>query len=111
MELYTALIQYLSENAIYMFSLLPGSAEPQVIWGGIVKRLLIAHFIGNISARKISKSVHVCQGYSKPKVVGFFRHDVCARSTVILILLMYIFYVTFHYPKQINELGITGILL
>jgi len=34
------------------FPLLPGSAEAQVIWGGIVKRLLIARFIGNISAKK-----------------------------------------------------------
>jgi len=31
---------------------LPGSAEAQVISGGIVKRLLIAYFIGNISAKK-----------------------------------------------------------
>jgi len=31
---------------------LPRSAEAQVIWGGIVKRLLIAYFIGNISAEK-----------------------------------------------------------
>jgi len=31
---------------------LPGSAEAQVIWCGIVKCLLIAYFIGNISAKK-----------------------------------------------------------
>jgi len=31
--------------------LLPGSAEAQVIWGGIVKCLLIAYFIGNISVK------------------------------------------------------------
>ena len=30
------------------FSVLPGSAEAQVIWCGIVKCLLIAYFIGNI---------------------------------------------------------------
>jgi len=34
------------------FPVLPGSAEAQVIWGGTVKRLLIAYFIGNISAKK-----------------------------------------------------------
>jgi len=34
------------------FRVLPGRAEAQVIWGGIVKRLLIAYFIGNISAKK-----------------------------------------------------------
>jgi len=39
------------------FPVLPGSAEAQVIWGGIVKCLLIAYFIGNISDKKISKCV------------------------------------------------------
>jgi len=34
------------------FLILPGSAESQAIWGGIVKRLLIAYFIGNILAKK-----------------------------------------------------------
>jgi len=33
------------------FSVLPGNAEAQVISGGIVKRLLIAYFIRNISAK------------------------------------------------------------
>ena len=32
-----ALIQHLSENAIFMFTVSPGGAEAQVIWGGIVK--------------------------------------------------------------------------
>jgi len=31
---------------------LSGSAEAQVIWGGIVKRLLIAYNMSNISAKK-----------------------------------------------------------
>jgi len=34
------------------FPIFPGSAEAQVIWSGKVKRLLIAYFIGNISAKK-----------------------------------------------------------
>ena len=34
------------------FLILTGSVEAQVIWGGIVRRLLIAYFIGNISAKK-----------------------------------------------------------
>jgi len=34
------------------FSVLSGSAEVQVIWGDTVRRLLIACFIGNISAQK-----------------------------------------------------------
>ena len=32
------------------FPVLPGSAEAQVTWGGVVKSLLAAYFIGNISA-------------------------------------------------------------
>jgi len=35
-----------------MFPILPGSAEAQVIWGGVVKRLLIAYFIDSIAAKK-----------------------------------------------------------
>jgi len=38
----------------------------------IVKRLLIAYVIGNISAKKMSKSIHVRHSYSKPKVHGTF---------------------------------------
>jgi len=33
-----------------VFFLLPGSAEAQVISGGVVKRLLIAYIIGSIAA-------------------------------------------------------------
>jgi len=35
-----------------LFPVLPGSAEAQVIWGGIVKCLLITYFTGNISVKK-----------------------------------------------------------
>jgi len=38
---------------MFVFTVLPGSAEAQVIWGDIVKRLLIAYFIGNIFAKNI----------------------------------------------------------
>jgi len=58
------------------FSVLSGSAEAQVICCGIVKCLLIAYFIGNTSAKKVSKSVQICQSYSKPKVGRFLRHGV-----------------------------------
>jgi len=34
------------------FPILPGSAEAQVIWGGVVNCVLIAYFIRNISAKK-----------------------------------------------------------
>jgi len=51
------------------FPVLPGSAEARVIWGGIVKRLIT--FLP-----KISKSVHICQSYSKSKVGRILRHGV-----------------------------------
>ena len=57
------------------FPVLPGSAEAQVNWCGIVC-LLIAYFISNISAKKISKSIHMRQSYSKPNVGRFLRHGV-----------------------------------
>jgi len=41
-----------SENAIFVFPVLPDSAEAQLIWGDILKRPLIAYFIGNISTKK-----------------------------------------------------------
>ena len=70
-------IQHLSKKCNFrVSSFLPGNAEAHIIWGGTVKRFLIAYFIGNISAKKISKCVHVCQSYSKPKVGRFLRHSV-----------------------------------
>jgi len=68
----SALIQWVKKNAIFVFPVLAGSAEAQVIWGGMVKRLLIAYFVVSIAAKKISKSVHVCQSYGKPKVGRFW---------------------------------------
>ena len=47
------LIQHLSEKRDFRVPVLPGSAEAQVIWGGTVKHLLIAYFIGNISDKNI----------------------------------------------------------
>ena len=43
------------------FPVLPGSAEVQVIWGGILKHLFLAYFISNISA----KNVNICSYVSK----------------------------------------------
>jgi len=40
------------KNAIFVFPHFAGSVEAQVIWGGTVKCLLIAYFIGNNSAKK-----------------------------------------------------------
>jgi len=59
------------KNAIFVFfSVLPGSAEAQVIWGGRVKRLLIAYFIGNISAKKHQNA------FTYVKVIANQRWDV-----------------------------------
>jgi len=65
----TALIQPV-KNAIFVFCVLPGSAEAQVTWGSIVKRLLIA-YVGIAFLPKISRFTHVLQSYSKSKVGVF----------------------------------------
>jgi len=52
------------------FPVLPGSEHAQVIWGGIVKRLLITYYIGNISAKKY-QSPFTCV-----KVIASQRWDV-----------------------------------
>ena len=57
------------------FPVLLGSAEAQVLRGGTAKRVLII-FICNI-VPKMSKSVHMCQSYSKPKVGRFWE---CVRT-------------------------------
>jgi len=65
-----ALMQHFSEKMRFLcFPVLPGSAEAHVIWGGIVKCLLIAYFIGNISAKKY-QNVFMCV-----KVVANQRWD------------------------------------
>jgi len=64
------------KNSIFVFPILPGSAEAQVTRGGIVNRILIAYFIDITSPQKMSKSVHASQSYSKPKVGRFLRHGV-----------------------------------
>jgi len=61
------------------FCILPRSAKAQVIWGGIVKRLLIAYFICNISTKK-------CQNpFMCVKVTASQRWDVFeTRCTITL---------------------------
>jgi len=49
---------------------LPGSAEAQIIWAGIVKYLLIAYFISNISAKKYQNP------FTYVKVIASQRWDV-----------------------------------
>jgi len=61
------------------FAVLPGSAEAQVIWGGIVKRVLIAYFIGNISTKNYQNPfMHV-------KVIASIRWDVFLRRSAYLV--------------------------
>jgi len=55
---------------------LPSSAETQVIWGGIVKRRLIAYIIGNISAQNIKMCSRVSKLYQTNGGMFFFRHSV-----------------------------------
>ena len=64
----------LSEIWFSCFRVFPGSAEAQVIWGGIVKRLLIAYFIGNISAKKY-KNPFMCV-----KVIASLAFHTCLFS-------------------------------
>jgi len=63
------IIQYLSEkNVIFVFPhFCQVVQEAQVIWGGTVKHVLIAYFIGDISAKNIK--IHI-------KVIASQRWDV-----------------------------------
>ena len=57
-----ALIQQLSEKCNFrVFLFWPGTTETQVIWGDIIKCLLIAYFLGNISAKNIKVRSHVLE--------------------------------------------------
>ena len=72
---HNALIQHLSEKCNFRVSGFPGSAEAQIIWGGIVKRRLIAYFIGSMSAKKYQNPFSHCV-----KVIGSQRWDVFNQS-------------------------------
>jgi len=63
-------LQHLSENAIFVFSVVPGCAKAQVILGDILKCLLIVYPMRNISAKKYQNRF-TCQKYSKPKCGTF----------------------------------------
>jgi len=64
---HSRLMQHFSEKCDFSsFLVLPGSAEAQVIWGGILKHLLIAYFTGNIPA----KNIKICSCVSKLQVIG-----------------------------------------
>jgi len=62
------------------FPVLPGSAEAQVIWGGILKRLLIAYFIGNISAKKYQNPFMCVKVKTRQRWDVFLRHGVLSET-------------------------------
>jgi len=63
------------------FSILPGSAEAQVIWCGIVKCLLIAYFIGNICAKRYQNPFTCVKVIASQRWDVFLRHGVqCNQS-------------------------------
>jgi len=72
----------LSEKMLFSsYPILTGSAEARVIWGGIVTRLLIAYFIGNISVKNY-QNPFTCV-IAKPKVGRLLRHGVeCLAVTL-----------------------------
>jgi len=57
------------------FPILSGSAESQVIWYGIVKCL---------DAKKVSKSLQMCQSYSKQRWDVFLTHCVHSKNRLEL---------------------------
>jgi len=62
------------------FPVLPGIADAHVIWCGIVKRILTADFITNISAKMYQNPFTYVKTYTKPKVDIFLRHGVILCS-------------------------------
>ena len=61
------------KNAILVFPILSGSAEAQVILVDIIKSLLIAYFIGNISAKNTKIRSQVSKLW-QAKGGTFLRH-------------------------------------
>jgi len=62
--------QCTNTNAIFVFPRFASSAARQFILGELVKRLLYAYFIGNLSAKNVK--IRSCViSYSKPKVGRF----------------------------------------
>jgi len=79
-----ALIRHSSKKMRFLcFHILPGSVEAQANWGGIVKRLLIAYFIGNISAEKYQNAFTYIKVIANQRWDVFLTHSV---QSVIYIL-------------------------
>jgi len=67
------------------FPVLPGSAEAQVTWGSILKHLLIAYFIGNISAKKYQNLFMCVKVIASPRWDVILRHGVITGMLAIII--------------------------
>jgi len=65
------------------FPILPGSAEAQVIWGGILKHLLIAYFVSNISDKKYQNLFMCVKVIASHRWDGFLRHGVECRAVML----------------------------
>jgi len=63
------------------FPVLTGSAEAQLIWGGIVKHLLTAYFISNTSAKKYQNQFMCVKDIASERWDVFFE----TRCTIITI--------------------------
>jgi len=70
-------IQHLRENAIFAFPRFTSSAEAQVISCGIVKCLLTAYFLCNISAQKYQNQ------FTRVKVIASQRWDVFETQCIM----------------------------
>jgi len=81
------LIHHLSEKCDFCFPVLQWSAEAQVIWGGILKHLLIACFIGNIPVKNIKIRLRVSKLW-QIKGGTFFRDTVYIQPCLLIILLI-----------------------
>jgi len=68
---------------IFVFSRFPGSAEAHVTSGGTVKRLLIAYFMGNISAKKYQNPFMCVKVIASQRWDVFLRHGVDMMLTSI----------------------------
>jgi len=74
------------KDAISGFPVSPGSAEAVVWWGGKIKYILIAYFLGNIFAK------HCCNRTVYLKIIASERWDVILRHDVVLYRIMWSWY-------------------
>jgi len=74
------------KDAISGFPVSPGSAEALVRWGGKIKYIFIAHFLGNIYANNCRNRTVYVKIIASYKGVTFLRHSVRIKLFIILAL-------------------------